>query len=133
MENFEQLTNYIKGWKECKSPKPRNEKEFIVLFIDFLKSCNSDIHFEDRDIEFCGNGAYFGKQVRFIKNYTYTAGDYYLSFEIAYNRNHIRVYTANHNGFWTPEYLDLIEGDLYFKKLRKELFQLLNFTFGLNK
>ena len=78
---------------------------FINTFMAWLEA---GIESDDIEIEFDGNGAYFGKQVT-IKNSEHAL--YYdphsLSFEIAYDINNIVIYTARHNGFWVNPYFSI--------------------------
>ena len=116
------LKEYINNWNSLEI-KPENEYVFIDLFVDYLGSIDnhSDVHFE-------GEGAYFGKQVSVYKDRNYM-GDNTFNFEIAYDKNHIRVYTGNHNGFWTPEYMDISSAHKKWDKVSGVFFPLLREVF----
>jgi hypothetical protein len=121
---MEYLKKYIEKWRKEKL-KPCNEVEFIEGFIKML---NSDEYL--LDCEFDGDGAYFGKQI-IIAYCPHIRGDRDLSFEIAYSNDKISVYTANHNGFWQPEYLKLESGQARFNDVKEPLFKVLYRFFGL--
>ena len=123
---FEELKKYIQDWQKVENIKPKNETKFIKLFISFLEQIE-----DDRDIEFEGEGAYFGKQVS-IGLHRATAGtDQYLDFEIAYDNKQISIYTGKHEGFWTPEYVRIDRQHNWFVPLQKQLKATLMSAFGL--
>lgn len=75
------------------------------LFFDaFIKWLNEGIRDELLDIEFDGTGAYFGKQVTITLSNASMRYNRDLAFEVAYSKDTITIYTANHNGFWTRSY-----------------------------
>ena len=121
------LEDYIAKWSSIDSVKPCNEQNFYELFTELLKS-----DLDDRDFEFDGEGSYFGKQVSLNIGSLYSWGfRNTLSFEIAYSNDRIRVYTGNHNGFWTQEYIDMDSSDERFNYLKAALFTKLREVFGL--
>jgi hypothetical protein len=98
------MKEYLIEWEKAGSPKPSNDKEFIKDFIAFLESKDKD-HFEfDGENHYCGYTA----TVYEIEP-SYCLGKT-LAFEFAYGIDFVKVFTAAHNGFWVPEYIDL-KGD----------------------
>lgn len=121
------LEDYISKWSSVDDVKPCNEQDFYELFTELLKS-----DLDDRDFEFDGDGSYFGKQVSLNVGSSYSWGSRNtLSFEIVYSNDRIRVYTGNHNGFWTQEYIDMDASDERFNYLKAVLFTKLREVFGL--
>jgi hypothetical protein len=99
-----ELSDYVKAWKatDDNEKKPCNEDVFIDGFIEYLKTIE-----EPADMRFCGTNDYGGLNVVVCKDENYYP-DINLSFEVNYGRNvFIKVYKANHNGYWTPEYLSM--------------------------
>ncbi len=123
---MDKLKEYIKEWRAIIGIKPMNDVVFIEGFCTLLNGL------ETEDLSFYGDGAYFGKQViiEYNNNYRYPDGD--LRFEVAYSKEQIRVYTASHEGFWTPEYIRLCKGDEHFEKVKDTLYSNLIRLFGLN-
>lgn len=122
----DELKQYIQNWKLIEDLKPSNDKIFIDGFIWLLDNIN-----DDREIEFHGEGSYFGKQIAIHTDSYYGRGDRDLSFEIAYSGENIVVYDANHNGFWHPPYLSLVKGCDRFDEVRYALINRLTKVFGL--
>ena len=121
------LEEYIRKWSSVDGIKPCNEQDFYELFTELLKS-----DLDDRDFEFDGDGSYFGKQVSLNVGSAYSwCFRNTLSFEIAYSNDRIKVYTGNHDGFWTPEYIDMDTSDERFNYLKAVLFTKLREVFGL--
>lgn len=121
------LENYIHDWNKIEGNKPVNEEEFINLFVIFLRSVN-----DYDEVTFDGDGAYFGKQIQILKGGQIGRADHDLSFEIAYMPDYkISVYTANHHGFWQPEYLCLAPEHPEFNRVQTELFSAIYKAFGL--
>lgn len=119
--------NYISDWLAIDNIKPKNEDFFIdnfILFIRGIDDCN--------DFQFEGDGSYFGKQVSITKDRPYTHRQL-LSFEICYNGNNISIYTGNHNGFWTPEFVNMDSKHLRFKELKCALHDTIYKLIGLNE
>lgn len=123
---MEDLKEYIKNWLTIEGKKPCNEDLFVNGFIDLLNKID-----DDRDISFDGEGSYFGKQITLHWNGGVWVGDPLIHFEIAYSESHISVYKADHQGFWTPEYLSMSHKDSRFNEVKKHLFKLLYRVFGL--
>lgn len=122
-----QLESYIQNWQEAEGIKPINEQVFYDLFLEFIKTIDAN------EIDFDGNGSYFGSQVSIYKdrNYTYRP---YLYFEISYEIDHkISIYTGVHSGFWTPEYIRMTPDDDRFNLLQSTLIDSLAKAFGLKK
>jgi len=98
------MKDYLDKWHKAESPKPVNDEKFIADFIDFMKDKPAD-HYE-----FTGENHYCGyTAVVYEDNPNYCMGRT-LAFEFAYDSDFVKVFTANHNGFWTPEYISL-KGD----------------------
>lgn len=121
------IEQYIDNWhKQEIGVRPQNEHVFIDLFIDFLKSID-----DPNDVEFEGEGAYYGRQVNISKDRNYKIKRDF-AFEIAYDMSYkISVYTDRHEGFWYPEYIKM---DVYhprFDELKTALFNCLKTAFGL--
>ena len=123
---MENLKEYIKNWIAIDGQKPCNEDLFVNEFIDLITKLD-----DERDISFDGEGSYFGKQITLHLNSGVWIGDPLIHFEIAYSQNQIRVYTANHHGFWNPEYLSMSNEHPRFEEVKKPLFKLLYKVFGL--
>jgi len=90
----------------------KNDPLFIEHFTEWLASLTPDC------FEFEGNNDYCGFTVQVYKSnpkYCWTVDNHL--FEISYSGEHqdlsklVKVYRANHNGFWVPEYIDLIGDD----------------------
>lgn len=116
---FKELEKYLKNWFNLQGIKPKNEPEFIENFIKFISPDN----FENLQFNFDGDGSYFGKQIS-IQMYSFRTNTS-LMFEICYSPNKISVYNGNHNGFWTPEYIELEKGNGNFSELQTKITKLL--------
>lgn len=123
---MEQLRDYIKNWIAIDGQKPRNEDLFIDEFIKLITNLE-----DDRDIQFDGDGSYFGKQITLHLDSGIWIGDPLIHFEIAYSQTEISVYSAKHNGFWYPEYLSISNEHPRFKEVINPFFKLLYRVFGL--
>lgn len=122
---FEDLKKYIKEWNYFEGIKPQNDTNFIKMFIDFISKID-----DSNDIEFDGDGSYFGKQVSIVYNRHYNC-DFYLNFEVAYYKSKISVYSGKHNGFWTPEFIIIDSEHEFFEQLYSQLHKTLLWAFGL--
>ncbi len=100
------IESYIQEWKKFEMGcQPSNDFEFIKDFTSFLKQAPKE------NFRFTGDNNYCG----------YTAivwmGDPSFEFcgitgfEIAYDKDFIKVFTAYHGGFIYPEYIRLYEDD----------------------
>jgi len=98
------MKEYLDWWHKQEGQKPVNDKQFINDFIEFMKSKDKDHYEFDGENYYCGFTA-----IVYDENPNYCMGRS-LAFEFAYNKDFVKVFTANHNGFWTPEYIDL-KGD----------------------
>ena len=124
---FKELENYLTNWFNIENIKPKNEPVFIQEFIKFISPEN----FENLQFSFDGDGSYFGKQITVSIFNNWNSG-YLLQFEICYDYKKISVYNANHNGFWTPEFIDIEKNNGNFSKLQTKLSKLLFHFFGIN-
>lgn len=127
-KTLDSIRVYIKNWNSVQygEVKPKNDSEFINLFISFLQ----DIA-QEEDLSFDGEGAYFGKQVTINHERNSRYSDTLICFEIAYDSENIRVYTSNHHGYWTPEYIALSILHEDFDRLKTALFDFLKRGFGI--
>jgi len=99
------MKEYLKKWESHDSPKPCNDTEFTSKFLDFIKSKPCD-HWEfDGENHYCGYTA-----IVYEDNPDYCMGRT-LGFEFAYDKDFVKVFTANHGGFWVPEYINLSGND----------------------
>lgn len=100
---MEKIQLYIKQWNKIDGIKPQNDPEFIKEFMLFVDGTEGD-HWE-----FSGENGYCGFTAVVCETplYLYGRG---LSFEFAYGNDFVKVFTANHHGFWVPEYINL-KGD----------------------
>lgn len=79
----------------------KNNKEFIADFIAFMKSKDVSHYEFEGDNDYCG----FTALIHDIPpRYCYGRN---VSFEFAYDKDFVKIFTANHNGFWVPEYISL--------------------------
>jgi hypothetical protein len=125
-EEVQQLSNYVIKWIAIDGLKPSNEQEFFDLFIKLLED-----YPDDREITFDGDGAYFGKQVTLEPFSYHSRARRELRFEVAYSETTIRVYSANHEGFWYPEFISMDNTNPGFIALKITLFNFLKNAFGL--
>jgi hypothetical protein len=121
-----ELRTYIDTWKAIESNRPSNEDAFITLFIAYLKSLD-----DSADIEFEGEGSYFGRQIKVRKDSAYINRD--PGFEISYCATIISVYRSDHEGYWVPEYLKLNQGDARFNEVKTALVETMMTLFGLKE
>ncbi len=96
---MEYITEYIKNWN-TENPKPKNDLIFIAEFTEFAR--NSDFE----NWKFAGDNGYCG-YTAFLSEYPDYIPVSGLGFEFAYSKDFVKVFTDTHNGFWTPEYIDL--------------------------
>ena len=103
----------------------QNKDEIIDIFIQFFNNIE-----DENDVEFEGDGSYFGKQINIMYNrYSYNRNSIFI--EIAYSYDKISIYTAEHNGFWVPEYIKIDKSHKRFKELQNSLYDLLRKVFGV--
>ena len=97
---MEGLKSYIIDWNKEDGVKPKNNPKFIRDFLKFAKSADFD-HWEFDGINgYCGYTAILHEQPHYSSVYG-------LGFEFAYDKDFVKVFTDRHNGYWTPEYIDL--------------------------
>lgn len=104
-KDFDNLIAYIKNWNEIDGIKPCNEETFIKEFLNLINN-----YPDEMEVTFDGEGAYFGKQVTLEPFSYYGRPPIDLRFEVAYSKTLLKVYSANHNGFWYPEFLSIEKG-----------------------
>ena len=119
-----ELKEYILNWNKL-DQKTCNEDLFINLFISYLKGIDNI-----NDVMFEGDGAYFGRQIVIHKDHNYIS-DTFLKFELAYDKNQIRVYSGNHHGYWQPEFISINGNHERWEELSNVLFDLLRNVFCL--
>lgn len=99
------ILSYIEEWHKIDGVKPINDPTFIANFTKFLKN-NPKEYFE-----FKGDNNYCDHTVvvhTYEPSFTYFRSQPDMdTFEIAYDCNFIKVFTANHNGNYVPEYISL--------------------------
>lgn len=99
------MKKYLAEWEKAESPKPANNEKFIADFIEFMKSRDSDHYEFDGENNYCGYTAtIYDENPNYCMSRT-------LAFEFAYGIDFVKVFTANHNGFWVPEYINLRGGE----------------------
>jgi hypothetical protein len=123
--DFKQLSEYVSEWR-TKDLKPCNEKVFINEFIKLI-----DNYPDEREVTFDGDGSYFGKQVTLEPFSFYGRSDRNLAYEVAYSNSTIRVYNADHHGFWNPEFISMDSSHEDFTRLKDSLYKFLTTVFGL--
>lgn len=126
--DFSKLIDYVDNWHKIEGIKPSNEPLFVLEFVELLKNFP-----DEREITFDGEGAYFGKQVTIEPFSFYGKSARQLAFEIAYSNDIIRVYNADHHGFWNPEFINMDKSNIDFEDLKRELFDFLTKIFGLKQ
>jgi len=99
------IKEYIEKWNNLPSPKPENDKRFINDFIEFMQSKDKN-HYE-----FEGENYYCGFTATLYETEPQYSYGRVLAFEFAYGQDFVKVFTANHNGFWVPEYINLKGGE----------------------
>ena len=99
------IDEHVKKWNEAENPKPCNDADFIKVFIEFIAEKGSE------DFEFSGENGYCGNTAIVYDinpKYSFVRS---IAFEFAYGSDFVKVFTAHHNGFWVPEYIDLSGDD----------------------
>jgi hypothetical protein len=106
--------------------------EMLRFFEGFFNSY-ADGQRDERDIEFNGDGSYFGKQISIIENSSFGihSVEHDIAIEVAYSATHIVIYTDYHSGFWVNPYLDINEDHSHFPDLKKALMRMLTRYFGV--
>ena len=96
------IEEYLKEWQESEV-KECNNPEFIAAFIEYMKEDGRQYSF------ISGENGYFGYTARICGDYNPFG---FAMFELAYSgaAEFVKVFSANHNGYWVPEYIDL-KGD----------------------
>jgi len=125
-QEFQPLIDYVDNWDKIEGVKPKNESEFIINFFKLLQNFP-----DDREITFDGDGSYFGKQITLEPFSFYGKSPRQLRFEIAYSKDRISVYTANHDGYWNPEFISIDNTKPEFTQLKSDLYKFLTRIFGL--
>jgi hypothetical protein len=105
-------------------------KYFVYLFEAYTFSPHKD----KRDIEFNGEGAYFGKQITIREGSTFgSINENSVEIEVAYDftSGHIVIYTANHGGFWVKPFLEIKNTHSEYPALKAALHRMLTDYFGV--
>lgn len=98
-----EIKKYIDEWEYIDGVKPINDSTFMYNFMGFIKDSDIDQWNFSGENGYCGNTA----KVQEHPSYVPLQG---FGFEFAYGANFVKVFNANHSGFWVPEYIDL-KGD----------------------
>jgi hypothetical protein len=106
----ERFDEFMKKWN-AQDLKEANDPEFISIFTDLLRALN-----EPSDVEFLGNGAYFGTS--FAINFESSFRRPSIELEVAIDERNFVVYTGRHNGFWVPAFITLETGNERFEEVR---------------
>ena len=102
---IEEMEAYLKAWHEMGSPKPSNDIQFVNNFIKHIKSMDADCW------DFTGDNGYCGSTATLTDcNQSYKFNRSPLDFEIAFGDGFVKVFTLYHNGYWSPEYINLEGG-----------------------
>lgn len=116
------IIDFIEKWNESDNFKQNNhnDENFILNINKFLEECDVS------DIEFDGEGSYFGKQINILS--PHRKYSYFLSsdvkqiwIEIVYCDEKIVIYDGYHNGFWVPAYISLDNSSKYFYSMYNTL------------
>ena len=99
------IEDYLKTWNEAENPKPCNDPVFIKMFVEFIGDRGSD-HFE-----FSGDNGYCGYTAVVYEEDPRFSWGRGISFEFAYGLDFVKVFTAQHCGYWVPEYINLQGGE----------------------
>ena len=80
----------------------KNSPQMMSAFMDYISDEDREWYFKSGENGYCG--------------YTAIVSDSYNPFgcprfEFAYSKDFVKVFTANHHGFWVPEYISLTGGD----------------------
>jgi hypothetical protein len=120
LEKF--YSEYLKEWRG-QIVKPCNEESFIQFFKNLLMIT------DESDIEFHRNNCYDGKEISIVPNRFYFGSC--ISLDVVYCKDFLKVFTSEHNGYWTSEFISVNSDSTTFKDIQKILKQLLMKTFGL--
>jgi len=119
----EVLEKYIEKWEAVEGIKPKNQKVFIDSFIEFINKLDDCSVFS-----FDGEGSYFGKQLSIRRDFF---SEFDLSFEICFDEKTLSIYTGNHDGLWTPEYVLMSSRHKRFDELMGVIKNKFRWAFGL--
>ena len=87
------------------NPKTNNRPEFIAAFIEYMNGKGAD------NYEFTGDNGYCGYTARLYDVHPRYSFSRTMAFEFAYGVDFVKVFTAYHDGFWVPEYINLKGGE----------------------
>lgn len=96
------IEDYLKHWESIEGTKPVNDDTFIELFIEFMRSKDKDHYEFTGENHYCGNTA-----IIHDVEPQYCLGKTNIGFEFAYSKDFVKVFTSEHQGFWSPEYISL--------------------------
>ena len=119
-------------------PHPRDfdsdSIEMINFFHGFFLAYSDELK-DYGDIDFDGEGSYFGKQISIREGSGFGSfiKDEEVEIEIAYDfiSKHIVIYTDNHNGYYAPPFVEIKGTHSEYDKLSKALYRMLSKYFGL--
>ena len=121
----EKLKEYFNHDFAPLSELPTNDPGFISALTEFAKNSNHD------QWEFEGENGYCGFTA-ILSEYPSYAPASGFSFEFAYDKGFVKVFTGNHQGYWVPEYIDLRDNNAepLLKMLREKLLSWAGFEFS---
>lgn len=97
----QKIKDYIKNWGN-KNDKPKNEPEFMEMFLRFIKDSNVDQWVFSGENGYCGFTANLSEYSQW-----HCSNSRCTDFEFAYGKDFVKVFTGSHHGFWVPEYISL--------------------------
>lgn len=102
---MEYIKEYIEMWNK-EDHKPQNDGKFIAHFTEFAEGADLDHWDFDGENGYCGYTAALWEHPRTIPVNGLTF-EFAYGRDVAYGRGFVKVFTGAHNGFWTPEYINL--------------------------
>lgn len=96
------IDEYLKIWHDS-DEKEKNNLEFMASVIDYLSSEDRCWTFGDGENGYCGYTCHVFDE--------YSPWLQYPRFEFAYSSDFVKMFSASHNGFWVPEYIDVSGND----------------------
>lgn len=105
------------------TPKPSYNETILNSVVLFL--CDTTI---EKNVKYLGEGDY-GHIVSIANGYKGWGET--VSFEVAYTKNSIRVYSDIHNGFIVPSYFNISDKDFCFPVFKGCLYNCIKSAFGL--
>lgn len=94
---------YVDKWRAIDGKKPSNDKEFAYYFLEYMIKSDCSLWSFEGENHYCGWTAYLFEDDSRWRNQ--------FNFEFAYGDDFVKVFDANNDGYWVPEYIDLKGGD----------------------